>query len=345
VSETIWQELSRSPLDPDPNEEPKSVAWLAPAALAIVAGLVLGLVLGNGSEESTATTRGAVAETTTITTPPPADPIVPNGYAETAGLGLRAVAAYSQGGNLYLVVDQVVRSDNDPLETNSLYLAEWVLAGDGVEIVAERAYNSIMSPGVKLVEFPGVTALPAANPALLVREATEMVTRTTCNGCGTTSQNVASGEITLEGLERPHSLASPLLIPVGEGITLSVDRLDVTDEWGYIEWHILDENDAVVRVVPVITFAGTDDPDLDGVQPTQLVPPQLFGPSPQQQNALNPDPFARSGAVGLDLTGELLLETNQPTALIFEWSAEWQHPVGEPITLPLTDLTDLGIID
>lgn len=67
-----------------------------------------------------------------------------------------------------------------------------------------------------------------------------------------------------------------------------------------VERHILDDNDAVAR----------------------LDPPQLFGVSPQRQNALNPDPFARSGVIGPDQTGELPLEGNQPTALVLEWSVK-----------------------
>lgn len=346
MSENIWEELARSPLDPDPDEQPASFAWLAPAAIAMVAGLLMGFFLGSGSSAAAPSTTIAVAEATTSTPAPPApDPILPDGYTAVGTGGLRAVAAYSQGGNLYVVMDQTVRSDTAPLASNSLYFAKWTLTGDGIEVTASRSIASTVAPGAKVIEFPGVAALPIAGAELIGRQATTMVVRSGCNGCGATSADVASGEIVLDGLERPYSITEPLLIPIGDGITLSIDQLDIADDWGYATWHVIDENDAVVRVNLVVTFAGTDDPGREGANPTQLLPPQLFGVSQQRQTTPNPDPFARDGSVGLDRAGELLSAANQPTALLLEWSAEWQHPVGDVIVLPLAGLTDMGIID
>ena len=340
------EELVRSPLDPDPEEHAAFADWLAPVAIAIIVGFVVGfLAAGWSADVDQPTTLAADTTIATPVTPPPADPIVPDGYTAIGDIAMGALVAYSQGGNLYVVVNQATRSDNEPQDTNSEYFAEWILRGDGVEIAASRAISSTLSPGMGLIEFPGVTGLPIAGPELVVRGATDMVVREGCNGCGATSVDIASGELVLDGLERPYSLADAVLIPVGEGITLSIDRLEIANDWGYAEWHIIDANDATVRVDLIVRFEGTDDPGRDGINPTVLLPPRYFGVSQQQPTPPNAEPFAEQGTIGLDRSGELLSATNQPQSLVLEWDVEWQHPIGESIPIPLTGITDLGIID
>ena len=172
-----------------------------------------------------------------------------------------------------------------------------------------------------------------------------MVVRTGCQGCGATAADRAEGELILEGLERPYSLDNPLLVGVTPGLTLSIDSLDFTDEWGYVTWHVIDENEARLRVEIRIVFDGTDDPDRDGTNPTLLIPNHLFGTSQQNPAPANPRSFMRSGDQQLERIGELITDENQPGALILRWSVEWQHPVSEPVELPLGDDIYLGIVD
>ncbi len=68
-------------------------------------------------------------------------------------------------------------------------------------------------------------------------------------------------------------------------------------------------------------------------------------PGVSSPSTMNPDIFTLGGSIGLDRRGELLSDQNQPSSLVLEWTAEWQHPVGQPISIPLVDITDLGIID
>ncbi len=346
MSDNIWEELSRSPLDPDPNEAPSPLGWLFPVGAATVIGLLLGLfVLGAGGEASPTTTLAAATTTTTTAAPVDPDPEVPAGYVDVAGLGLDVVASYSRAGNLYLVINEAARSDQEPLETTAFHASHWELEGDGTSVEASRAIESTLAPGMKTIEFPGLTALPTADPQLIVRQASAMVVRTGCQGCGATSVDEAGGELELPGLERPYAIDEPILIDVGSGITLSIDRLDFTDEWGYLEWHVIDENEARIRPDIRVVFAGTDDPAFEGPNPTQLIPEHLFGASQQNPTTANPQPFTREGWLLLDRAGELISDENSPTGLLLTWSVEWQHPVGEPVTLPLDDLTDLGIVD
>ncbi|MDJ0954207.1 MAG: hypothetical protein QNJ81_11060 [Acidimicrobiia bacterium] len=346
MSDSIWEELARSPLDPDPDETSQLPDWLLPVGLAAVLGVLLGLFV-LGSNDSATTTTTVALETTTTVPPAPAypDPIVPAGYVDAAGIGLDAVAAYSRGGNLYIVVNEATRSDQDPPAQAAFHASHWALDGDGTTVEATRTIESSLAPGMKAIEFPGLTSLPAADPSLVVRQASEMVVRTGCQGCGATSVDEATGEVTLDGLDRPYATSESLLIDVGSGVTLSIDRLEFTDEWGYVEWSVIDENEARIRADIRIVFAGTDDPAREGENPTQLVPENLFQSSQQNPTTPNPQPFTRDGWLLLDRVGELISDENSPTSLLLTWAVEWQHPVGEPIVLPLTDLTDLGIVD
>lgn len=347
MSNSIWEELARSPLDPDPDHQPSLLEKITPVALAAIFGLLVGVFVlgGSGDGVDPATTVAAQETTTTSTAPPVPDPKVPIDYLDVDGIGVKAVAAYSRAGNLYLVLNEATRSDQSPAQTNGFHASHWVLAGDGVEINATRAIESHLAPGMTTLEFVGVNRLPTSSPRLLARRSSEMVVRTGCQGCGAVSAHEASGEVVLEGLARPYEIGEPLRIDVGSAITLSVDRLEFTDEWGYVEWQVFDENEGRIRADLRVIFEGTDDPSSDGVNPTQLIPEILFRPAQQNPIAANPQPFARSGALVLDRVGELISDTNGPTSLLMRWTVEWQHPVGEPIVIPLDATVDLGIID
>lgn len=343
MSDNIWDELMRSPLDPDPSESSRWVDVVVPVALAIVVGLWLGVVVANGSTNASPT-FAVESSTTSTTAPPPPEPIVPAGYAQTGSVGLKALAAFKRGDNLYLVVNSSTRSDLDRVETNEFHVAEWVLAGDGIEMTATRAIDSALAPGVRLVEFTGVNGIPVSVPELRVRQATEMVVRSGCNGCAATSVDSAAGEIALDGSGLPYSIDEPLIITVGTGINLVLDSLEITDEWGFAEWRVVDDNDARLRVNLVVVFEGTDDPATEQLDPTLLVPLHYIGPSQQNPVAANPEPFSRDGSVRLDRVGEIMTEQNRPEQIILQWDVEWQHPVGDPITLPLDAVVDLGSI-
>lgn len=347
MSGSAWEELARSPLDPDPDYKPSIVEKATPLAIAAVLGLLVGVfVLGSDREtDGEATTIATETATTTSTAPVEPDPEVPESYTEAGGVGIRALAAYGRSGNLYVLVNEATRSDQDPFETNAFHASDWVLAGDGVEITASRAIRSDLAPGMTTIEFTEVNGLPVSGPSLRVRRSSEMVVRTGCQGCGAVSAHESSGDVDLEGLDRPYASSEPILIEVGGAITLSIDRLEFTDEWGYVEWHVIDENEGRVRADLRIVFDGTDDPGIDEINPTQLISEGLFGPSQQNPIAANPQPFARRGTLILDRVGELISADNSPTSLRLHWTVEWQHPVGEPIVIPLDGTLDLGIID
>ncbi|MDJ0663718.1 MAG: hypothetical protein QNJ75_04105 [Acidimicrobiia bacterium] len=345
MSESIWEELTRSPLEPDPEYESTFVDWLVPLVIAATLGFAIGFaVLGSDDGAPATTTIAAATSTTEAPELPDPDPIVPEGYIDVGGVGLQAVAAYGRDGSLYVVVNQASRSDRVPVDTAAFHASHWVLEGVG-NVQAHRVIESTLAPGTRTIEFRDVPALPVAGAQLLVREGSEMVVRTGCQGCGAIAADRAEGELILEGLERPYSLDSPLLIDVAPGLTLSIDSLDFTNEWGYVTWHVIDENQARIRVEIRLIFDGTDDPDRDGTNPTQLIPNHLFGTNQQNPAPANPQSFMRSGDLQLERIGELISEENQPGALIMSWSVEWQHPVSEPVELQLSDDIYLGIVD
>lgn len=345
MNDSIWTEIMRSPLDPDPDDYGSRLPLILPVVAAAVIGLAIG-IFAAAATGSTPTTTFAAATTAaaSTTTPPPAEPIVPTGYTDVGGVGLKALAAFSRDQNLYMVVNSITRSDLDRSDQDEFHVAQWVLVGDGVEVVSSRSIASGYAPGVRLVEFPGLNSLPLHVTELRLRRATEMSVRTGCNGCGAVSVDMAEGEVILDGLERPFAIDEPLLISVGIGITLSIDELQVTDEWGYVTWHVIDENDARLRVTLVVAFEGTDDPATEAVDPTLLVPPGVRGLNQQNTGYTNDGDFAENGSDGLDRVGELITDDNQPEQLVLRWTVEWQHPVGDPITLPLDNMIDLGTI-
>ena len=344
MSDTIWEELVRSPLDPDPNEQPLLLATFGPFLLAGIVGLLVGIFVMGDSGDTAVTTTVEATDSTTTAAPAEPNPEVPAGYVEADGVGLQPMVAYSRDGNLYVAVSESTRSDLDPGEVPAFHSSDWVLAGDGIEITAARAIESHLAPGVRVIEFPDVLALPVSVPELIVRSASEMVVRSGCQGCGAFSADEASGEITLESLDRPFLLDEPLFINVGAAITLSIDHLEFTDEWGYVEWHIIDENEARVRLNIVIVFEGTTDPDFEEVFPTQLIPDFAFNTGMQNPVMANPQSFTRQGWIVLDRIGEIISDQNSPTSLTLHWDVEWQHPVGDEIVLPLDGITDLGTL-
>ncbi|MCP3994270.1 MAG: hypothetical protein GY722_04280 [bacterium] len=347
MSENLWEELARSPLDPDPDYAPSLLEKAAPIGIAVFLGLMAGIFVLGGNERSDESGTTLAIETTTTTTAAPveADPELPAEYLDIAGVGLRALAAYSRSGNLYIVINETTRSDQAPADTNAFHASDWLLSGDGIEIAATQAIRSHLAPGMTALEFTGVSELPVSGPSLLVRRSSEMVVRTGCQGCGAVSAHEASGDVPLDGLALPYASGEPILIDVGGAITLSVDHLEFTDEWGYVEWHITDENEGRIRADLWVVFEGTDDPASEDITPTQLIPDYLFGPSQQNPAAANPQPFARSGTLILDRVGEPLSEDNSPASLSLHWTVQWQHPVGEPILIPLDGTVDLGIVD
>jgi len=219
-----------------------------------------------------------------------------------------------------------------------------VLAGDDRTVTATRTIRSPLAPGVETIEFTGVSELPGVGASLIVRRGTEMVVRTGCQGCAAISTHEASGDITLDGLEIPYELDSPMLVDAGSGIVFSIDQLQFTDEWGYAEWHIVGDNEVRLRVQLRVVFEGTDDPELAGTRATQLVPINLIGTSQQSPTTANTEPFTRSGFSLLDRAGELLSNDNSPTSLALSWSIEWLAPVGTPVTLPLSAVVNLGAV-
>lgn len=343
MSDTIWDEIMRSPLDPDPDETRNWPAFLAPIALASVAGLTIGMLLGGAGPVPETTLPPPIAPTAKPVPAP--DPIFPNGYTEADGVGLKALAVFSRHDSLFVVVNSATRSDLNRVETNEFHIADWVLVGDGMETIASRALMSRLAPGVRLVEFPGVAALPAATPQLQVREATEMTVRTGCNGCAAFSVDAAEGELVIDALPLPYTMAEPLFIAVAGGVNLAIEELQITDEWGYLRWRIIDTNDARLRVTPRIIFDGTDDLATAEVDPTQLIPDSVRGINQQNPLGSNAEPFTRQGTIGLDRIGEIMSADNRPEQVVLRWNVEWQHPVGDPVVLPLDDLVDLGTID
>ena len=145
MSDQLWEELVRSPLDPDPNEVPRSLPWFVPIAIAGLGGLLVGFIGFGGADDPPTSAPPTTIPATTLAVEEP-DPVVPDGYVEVSGVGLRALASYSSNGNLYIVLNEAARSDLDPTETGSFHGAVWELEGDGTSVTASQSLRSRRVP-------------------------------------------------------------------------------------------------------------------------------------------------------------------------------------------------------
>ncbi len=345
MTDTLWEELLRSPLDPDrePGRRTPRTAQLATLFILAIVGFMAGRLVFAGRDENASSALDDSSLTTSVTSPPAtAGPILPPGFTEIDGVGIAPIATYSRSGNLYVIIAQAVRSDESAPETDAFHAGSWSLSGPGGQVAATRSIETSLAPGIQTLEFPGITTMPA-DARLNVRPGTEMVVPPDCQDCGVASVNEISGDVPLEGTQLPYDLASPLLIDAGSGITVSIDQLEFTGDWGTAAWHVVADGEVGVRLDLVVTFVGTatDDEETD----TSLISTRLTPVNPQNPTVANTQPFSRAGATTFDRIGGLISGENPPTELLLHWDVQWEAPVGASVAVPAAGILDLGAVD
>ena len=149
MSDDALREVLRSPLDDLPPSR-RGLLW---PVVALVAGAAAGFGIGAALRSSPPEPAAAPETTTTATTAPPAT--LPPGPVPLGDVGAEVVAAWEQGGRLYLAVATTVPAGTDPAAAPGLAGATWVLQwGAGARTPATAELRSAALPGVFTVEFP-----------------------------------------------------------------------------------------------------------------------------------------------------------------------------------------------
>ena len=331
MGEHRWDELVRSPLEPDTEEAPRSPAsaWVVVLIAAIVGfsvGAVVGIDGGSGQPEAV-----GLSGTATTARPVAPDPVAPSGYVPVGETSLGVIGSFGADEHTYVIVGEAALSSAEPGATPAFGAGRWALVdGDDAIETAVEIVDPI-APGMRLLDFPLDES--ASDGSLVVWQGTAIETRDGCSGCGSWSIDRADGDSLVEVSGLPTVIPGMLTVELGQGLELQIGDLTAAAEWGYTEWVLTGDTAATARVAVEVTFVGTDDPSAAGDNPTRLVP---YDRAPIQYGVGHPrtaPPFARAGSIRLTRVGEPIGGDNDPTGLAVSWSVEWIHPVGEPVPL------------
>jgi hypothetical protein len=276
MSDDALREVLRSPLD-DPAPD-RHAPWAAVAAVVVAAGCGFGVAAGvwalipDETVDTTVTTAEPVATSTTLAGP-----------TAIGEVEAQALAAFRQGGRLYLVVATTVLPGEEPADVAGLPGAHWVLRlGGGDLVVASAEYFSPAAPGAFTLEFPDTDI--SAGAELLAYPAADVIERTF-----TTTRDSAQfpwqGPLDGEGgvLGASYHLG-------GEEIAIHQVRLD--DGGGEIGWHLSGSSEARAFVTAAATYTEP------GVGPQAIVSERDL-PMASLVAAVGADLATRSGGIHL----------------------------------------------
>jgi hypothetical protein len=275
MSDAALREVLRSPLDDRPRSGRGGWAGLAAllAAAAVGFGVTAGVRALTGGE-ATATTE---ATTTTAGSPAAAGP------ALMGEVGAEAMAAWSQGGHLYLVVVTTVLPGQDAEDVAGVPSAHWVLRLAGGDLVAATAeLTTLSAPGIFTLEFPETNLAPGAD--LLAYPAGDIIERTFAT-TRDSAQFPWSGPLDGDGgvLGASYHLG-------GEEVAIHEIRLD--DGGGEIGWHLSGDSEARAVLTAWATYTEP------GAGPQAIVAERDL-PLASLVAAADSSPAARSGTIHL----------------------------------------------
>lgn len=309
VAEDALSEILRSPLDDPPPDHRGS--WAVLAALVVAAGCGFGVTAG-----VRALLPGDTVDTTVTTAEPAATSTTLAGPTALGEVEAQVLAAFRQGGHLYLVVATTVLPGEEPTEVAGVASAHWVLRlGDGDLVVAAAEYLFPAAPGAFTLEFPDTDisggAQLLAYPAAAVVERTYTTTRDS-------AQFPWSGPLDGEGgvLGAPYHLG-------GEEIAIHEIRLD--DGGGEIGWHLSWDSEARAVVTAAATYT---DPDAG----PQAIVSERDLPTASLVAAVGADLATRSGGVHLFHLDDAL----NPTYRSRFWGDPERAVVVEQLELAIT---------
>ncbi|MBN2114856.1 MAG: beta-lactamase family protein, partial [Acidimicrobiia bacterium] len=275
MSDAALREVLRSPLDDLPPSHRS--AWAAVAALLVAAGCGFGVGAGVRALERASTDEAppATTEATTSTSAPASIAV--------SDVTVAAVAAFRQGGKLYVVVTTTVLPGADPEETTGLGSAHWVLRlPNGSQATATAEYTTSAAPGVFTVEFPD--ADPSGGAQLLLYPAEDVI-----EGTFTTTRD--STQLPYEGPLDTEGGRLGMSYRLG-GQEISFHKIRLDDAGGELGWHL--SGDSTARAV---VDAGATYTEVDGR--LQSIVPESRLPYASLMALPGSAPPARSGSLHL----------------------------------------------
>ena len=302
AGDAALREVLRSPLDDPPPD--RSGAWVALTALVAAAGCGLGATVG-----IRALAPGQTADTVATTTTPSATSTTLAGPAVLGGVEARALAAFRQGGRLYLVVATTVLPGDDATEVGGVPGAHWVLrVGDGDLVAATGEFVFPTAPGAFTLEFPDTDI--SGGVELLAYPATDVVEQvfhTSLDSAQFPWAGPPAGTLYRLGAEE-----------------LVVDRVRLHDAGGEITWHLAGDTNARAVVDAGATYSEL------GVGPQAIVSERAL-PAATLVAGMGGEPSTRSGSIHLFH----LDDVNAPTYRSRFW--------GDPERSVLVEQLDLAI--
>ena len=105
----------------------------------------------------------------------------------------------------------------------------------------------------------------------------------------------------------------------------------IGDGWGYVDWSL--DGGVSAKLDVVVTFVGTDDPETDESDETQMIPGYSRTLS-QGIGAIEAAPlYGFDGGYQLHRVGEPVSSENEPTAIVIEFNADVVVAVSDPVVV------------
>jgi hypothetical protein len=272
--------------------------WLA---LLIGAAVVLvGFVIGRlGADSETTPTTGAppTSSPTATTSPPSAVETFPAGYAQVADMvGAKAMRAVILGDELHVTLSTIYRAGFDPEVSDQFDGGRWeVVLDDGRRFDSKGQFLDPFETGSLTVVFPvdGYTADDLASMELAERWFTR--------------RQAPSAELEVSGF--PYETEDAGEVDLGNGVVLSMDRVELSDDGGTLVWSLGGDPAAEAVVAAVVELRiGFNDFTPEVMIPVGTASAFFF--SDEQQ--------AREGAV------ELTRPTLEDSSELFSATINWQ---------------------
>lgn len=302
MSDVDYEELFQSPLD-DPETGPGWGPGIAGLGVGIALALLASLAFGGGSEPPAAVADSTSPPTATST---PIAANFPTGYVEIVdGLAARPSELIRDEDTITLAFTTAVERGSDPLTPIYPVGGTWWLEsidGDGVE--SSRHILGRYSPAAFSVEFPAASLADEAGFRRVV-----MIDRR--------ELREVSGSSRLPFSEEPFAMAEPLTIPIDQGITLIVKRLELGRFLGRVDWVIEGPEDPKARVLVAATLLDADGSDVG----TYAAFPELLDPASAGTTEITwgePFPTTQDGAVTVVVEYTVGLVQTVPTDVVFD---------------------------
>lgn len=307
-------EIMRSPYEEDDpvGEDESDLPWKPPVIAAMVGAMLVSAFVIFAIVSGPTDDPVQVSQTQIGAEPVESTDIPPGFTALPSGTGARIEAATSSSDSYLLGVSFAVAGSEVPGEVAPDQIAYWELRSDAGAIVMNEQRSELGILGNTTVAF-ALDGLPD-EPQLAAYPVVDVVER--------------SDEIEVPPEDVPGGI--DFSIDIEPGVT--VDGVVTFGEgWGHVDWSL--DGGVTAKLDTVVTFIGTDDPETDEVDETQLLPGHVRTLS-QGIGTFDAAPlFGFDGSYQLYRVGEPLNSANEPTAIVIEFTSKVVTAAPDPVSI------------